>query len=330
MKRIWGLVSLVVFALSFYGCGGDNGPVAATDNPPTAVGGLAAIAADDSTITLTWNTPSDQSKMASVSAYDLRYSTANITEANWASADTVSGEPAPGEAESADTFTVEGLDLGASYYFALKSADDKDQWSALSNVLHASTDSIDNRLIAYYPLVDDSIDVTGKQTPIRLINTPFQEGGIYSNGVYIYDGIPDSCLAETPDLVGFDFESHTISTRFKVNEHDENNWNFVFVAGGSWRWAKVAVHPDSSIALWAGDGYEKSTTKYVPGTWQESRFTYDGTTARLYLDGAQVAEIVTVLDHNDDNNISNTHFGSGRTFKGLLGRLKVYDEVVSP
>ena len=41
------------------------------------------------------------------------------------------------------------------------------------------------KLIAHYPLSSDANDVTGNQAPMTLINTPFQDGGIYCNGNYI-------------------------------------------------------------------------------------------------------------------------------------------------
>lgn len=334
MKWLLGLLMLTALAFLTPGCGDDDdGPVAATDNPPDAVTDLAVIAVDDSSITLTWNTPDDKRKSASVSGYDLRYSTSTITEGNFASADTVHGEPLPGEAEMADTFLVEGLDLATLYYFALKSADDKDHWSDISNVLHASTDTVDNRLIAYYPLVDDSIDVTGNQSPIHLTNTPFEEGGIYSNGKYIFDIEPGGCLAQTPNIVGLDFDSFTISVRFKVSEYFELGWNPVFIGGHSGRWLGLRLQTDSTASLLYRDtGNVSSTEIYVAGTWHEATVTYDGTTARLYLDGVAAAEKEFDLTpfNDEDHDVSNTHFGHGGVFKGHLGRLKIYSGVVTP
>ncbi len=130
-------VPLFAMILGF-GCGDDDNPTNTPKaDPPAAVEDLAAVVFDDSTIALTWTTPDDPSKRMSVSAYDLRYSERAITEGNWANADTVHGEPVPGEGETADTFMVGGLDLRRTYHFALRSSDDKDDWSELSNVVNA-------------------------------------------------------------------------------------------------------------------------------------------------------------------------------------------------
>jgi len=39
-------------------------------------------------------------------------------------------------------------------------------------------------LIADYPLTSDAVDATGNYGNTTLTNAPFQDGGVYSNGVY--------------------------------------------------------------------------------------------------------------------------------------------------
>jgi len=107
-----------------------------------ATPGLAALEAADATpnsITIGWTAPGDDGDTGTASVYDIRYSTSSITDANWTSASQVSGEPSPQAAGSAESFEVTGLTPGTTYYFAIKTADENLNWSALSNIAVQST-----------------------------------------------------------------------------------------------------------------------------------------------------------------------------------------------
>jgi len=107
--------------------------------PPATVADLGAIDSTGNSVTLVWTAPGDDGTHGQASQYDIRYSTLPITHQNWNSATQVSGEPAPGPSGSQETFTVAGLQQEATYYFALKTADEIPNWSALSNVVSATT-----------------------------------------------------------------------------------------------------------------------------------------------------------------------------------------------
>ena len=63
--------------------------------PPAAITDLAASSPTEDSVTLTWTAPGDSGNTGTAASYDIRYSTAAITEANWAAATQVTGEPAP-------------------------------------------------------------------------------------------------------------------------------------------------------------------------------------------------------------------------------------------
>ncbi len=107
--------------------------------PPAAIANLAAPSATQTGVTLTWTAPGNDSTTGTASTYDLRYSTAPITLANFSSATQVAGVPAPKTAGSAETFTVNGLTMSTTYYFAIKTADAVPNWSGLSNVVTKAT-----------------------------------------------------------------------------------------------------------------------------------------------------------------------------------------------
>ena len=106
--------------------------------PPGVITDLAAVRGSTSgTINLAWTAPGDDGNSGTADAYDLRYSTASITDGNFSSAIPVAGVPAPKAAGAAESFTVTGLPTGVVYYFAIKTRDEVPFWSTLSNVASA-------------------------------------------------------------------------------------------------------------------------------------------------------------------------------------------------
>jgi hypothetical protein len=78
--------------------------------------------------------------MASTAAsYDLRYDTVVLTESNWASASEAVSEPVPQTPSSSETMTVSGLNDSTTYYFAIKTKDEADNESDLSNTVNGTT-----------------------------------------------------------------------------------------------------------------------------------------------------------------------------------------------
>lgn len=121
------------------------GPIKVTVNPvsdttpPAAVTNLSTGTVTTNSVALSWTTPGDDGNTGNASSYDIRYSTSTITELNWNSATTVSGEPTPQIVGTIQSFTVTGLTCGTLYYFALKTSDEVPNTSAISNVTNATT-----------------------------------------------------------------------------------------------------------------------------------------------------------------------------------------------
>jgi serine protease len=106
--------------------------------PPAAVTDLAAsTGSGNGEVDLTWTAPGDDGNTGQATTYDIRYVPfANgpiDTEAEWNGATEATGEPSPQTAGSTENFKVTGLTPAASYYFALKTADEIPNWSGLSN-----------------------------------------------------------------------------------------------------------------------------------------------------------------------------------------------------
>ena len=108
------------------------------DLVPVAVDDLRGGADDTNTINLYWTAPSDN--QGQVSAYELRYSENEINASNWGQAELLTGLSNPGMPGFYESFTVNNLTANTQYYFAIKSVDDNDNWSAISNIAEVNTD----------------------------------------------------------------------------------------------------------------------------------------------------------------------------------------------
>ncbi len=95
---------------------------------------LAAVGS----VPLHWTAPGDDGDIGRATSYMLRYSTTPVSGADttswWAAATAAAGLPAPQPAGSAESFTVAGLDSGATYYFIIRAVDDANNVADFSNV----------------------------------------------------------------------------------------------------------------------------------------------------------------------------------------------------
>lgn len=96
---------------------------------------LAWGSARGDAVTLSWTAPGDDGYVGRAAAYELRYASTHITESNWDLAEPVGNLPAPLEAGTRQSVTVDGLDPQGRYFFALKTRDEAGNWSALSNLV---------------------------------------------------------------------------------------------------------------------------------------------------------------------------------------------------
>jgi hypothetical protein len=82
---------------------------------------------------LEWTATGDDGSNGTATSYDIRYSIAAITtDTEFDAATPVSSPPTPSASGTAESFTVAGLGSG-TYHFALKTSDEVDNVSSLSN-----------------------------------------------------------------------------------------------------------------------------------------------------------------------------------------------------
>ncbi len=114
-------------------------PTPPDTTPPAAITNLTISGVTSNSVSLLWTAPGDDGNVGTAASYDLRYGTNLITEANWTSATEASGEPVPAPAGISQAFTVNGLEVGTTYYFALKTSDETNNLSPISNVPSGAT-----------------------------------------------------------------------------------------------------------------------------------------------------------------------------------------------
>jgi chitodextrinase len=112
---------------------------AAPDVVRPAPASVAVSAVNDTSATLAWTAVGDDSLSGTATSYQIRYSTAPITTANFASATAATGVPTPAAPGTAQSLVVRGLSRQVTYYFALRTADEVGNLSALSNVPSTTT-----------------------------------------------------------------------------------------------------------------------------------------------------------------------------------------------
>ncbi len=109
--------------------------------PPCAITDLMVKQETSNSLVLLWSAPGDDGVSGRASRYDIRYSTSPINELNWDSAARASGIPAPQEAKKIESFAVKGLASAKSYHVAIKSYDEEENESPLSNCPVGTTKS---------------------------------------------------------------------------------------------------------------------------------------------------------------------------------------------
>ena len=102
---------------------------------PAAVNDLGVIDYNDTYMRISWTAPGDDGSVGTAAEYDIRYSTALIDESNFGSATVAPNIPTPQASGSYQVLDIGSLVAGTTYYVAMKTRDESNNWSPLSNVV---------------------------------------------------------------------------------------------------------------------------------------------------------------------------------------------------
>ncbi len=130
------VVCMLALSCSDNSTGGDVADDEADDSvAPNAVVDLRMVSVNTNSTVIRWTAPGDDGATGCAYEYDLRGYTDSITADNFSSAVRASEVDPPLPAGMTQEYTVDGLQPGQKYYFALKTRDDVGNWSGISNCL---------------------------------------------------------------------------------------------------------------------------------------------------------------------------------------------------
>lgn len=118
-----------------------QGPSKAADHTaPAMVTDLTARLFDTSSLSLSWTAPGDDGSDGKAELYEMRGALAPITEENFDDPEVtweILRRPLPDAAGTTQSFTIEDLMAGETYYYAMMTKDENANWSEISNTAMA-------------------------------------------------------------------------------------------------------------------------------------------------------------------------------------------------
>ena len=120
--------------------GSVSGSFTVSDTWTPATVSLHITGQSDTSVTVSWISPGDDGNIGVAAEYDIRYSGSVIdTDVKWQEATQAANPPSPKSADSSESFVVDGLSPGSTYYFAIRTADEIPNWSGLSESIRGNT-----------------------------------------------------------------------------------------------------------------------------------------------------------------------------------------------
>ncbi len=136
MIRTGKKIYFLFFALVVFGCGGGGTDIIS----PGRILDLSVEEVGPDYVVLTWTAPGDNGYFGGpVARYDLRYSREPIVKETWETCEQVLNEGEPSRPGTEERYILRGLDIKTRYYFAIRSYDDVNNRSEISNVTQTVT-----------------------------------------------------------------------------------------------------------------------------------------------------------------------------------------------
>ncbi len=258
-------------------------------------------------IGLAWTSSGDDGTSGQASSYDVRYSTAPITEATFSSALQVTGAPQPQRPGMREKIVITGLNPFTDYYFSVKVLDNAGNGSDVSNQATGKT-------LAVRTLFAADAETTASDS-LWSADAPWARTDEYSSqGLYSWTDSPGSDYANDLDIsltsVPFSLSTATRSTLKFDHRYDiEFGYDYGYVevsyTGGAY-WDRLKTFTGSQTS-WTGVSLDLSSYDGQPEVMVRFRLVSDDMWTRdgWWLDDIQVsADNVGLLTANVSTNAS--------------------------
>ena len=226
---------------------------------------------------LTWTSSGDDGTSGLAALYDVRYSTAPITEATFSSALKATGLPRPQRSGMLETIAITGLNPFTDYYFAVKVFDNAGNGSDVSNQATGKTLSV--RTI----FVSDAETTAGDS--LWSADTPWaRTDETSSQGSYSWTDSGDGYYASNLDIsltsIPFSLATATRTTfKFDHRYNIEMGYDYGYVeassTGGAY-WDRLATFTGTQNA-WTGVSLDLSSYDGLPEVLVRFRLVTDHT-----------------------------------------------------
>ncbi|MCD6229962.1 MAG: DUF2341 domain-containing protein, partial [Candidatus Diapherotrites archaeon] len=176
-------------------------------------------------------------------------------------------------------------------------------------------------------------DSSGNGNDGTLANGPVWVAGKFGNGLQ-FDGVDDKVITQNYDYAANSPISVALWFYSSVNSNSYGDSYSSLVDhapdGNSGLWFGAGVGSNvNKLGMYTGSTYIVGSTEYSLGNWHYAVFTYDGTTATIYLDGVfNGSAVSTTSGSNRPFYIGGLGGWYGR-FKGLIDEVKIYDRALS-
>jgi hypothetical protein len=289
------------------------------DPPPTTPTDLVATAVSGSQINLSWNPSTDDVGVTGYLVEDCEGAGCST----FARIVTVTGT----------TYSVTGLTANTSYTFEVKATDAAGNFSPYSNQATATTLTTIAGLVAAYSFDEGTgttvNDLSGNGNAGTVVNATWTTSGKYGNAL-VFNGtnalvtIPNAAALQLTS--GMTLEAWVNPSAVKdawtdVIYKDEDNY---YLEGTS----NSSSVPGGGNTVGPTDSTIFGTTALAPNTWSDLALTYDGTTLRLYVNGAQVSSLATpggpMVTSTNPLQIGGDSFHP-QFFQGSIDEVRIYN-----
>ena len=286
--------------------------------PPSIPGNLTAMAGSGSQINLSWTASTDN---VGVTGY-LVERCQGVGCTSFSRLLTV----------PATNYTDTGLLPNTSYTYQVKATDAAGNFSSYSNTATATTLSTISGLVAAYSFSEGTgtavADLSGSGNSGTIANATWTTSGKYGNALAFNGTNARITVNDSSALhltTGMTLEAWVNPTTINSSWRDiiyKGNDNYFLEATSS-----RAAYPAAGSTIGTTDAVVYGTSPLPANTWTHLAETYDGTTLRLYVNGAVVSNVAltgTIATSANPLQIGGDSI-YGQYFAGIIDEVRLYN-----